>query len=57
MGTWYIRSFYRAAAKKEGEKKQVRFTGSARRSDGMQVALKQQVIIHFFMEIGVRIMN
>jgi hypothetical protein len=58
FGTWNVRSLYRAGSLRtvaeEISKYKLDLVGAP---DGAEVALNQQVIIHFSMERGMKIMN
>jgi hypothetical protein len=60
FGTWNVRSMYRPgllrAVEEEISKYKLDLVGD-RRSDGTEVALNEQVNIHFSMEKGMKIVN
>jgi hypothetical protein len=59
FGTWNVRSLYRAGslATVARETAKYKLDLVEYKSDGTEVAVNQQVIIHFSMETGMRIIN
>jgi hypothetical protein len=56
FGMWNVRSMYRAGSLRDLGEEMSKYR-EYRRSDGMEVALKEQANIHFSMEKVMKIMN